>query len=223
MQEEGYIARILYPDGAKDIPLGQPLALLVDDKADIPAFADWVAGGAPEPQAVASSPEPTASASVPSGSMQKSASGERQFVSPLAKRTAQEKGVDVSSIQGTGPNGRVIMADIEDALKAGPVKVAQDVSVKKTTAAKPQKVEMPNAMFKDIEVTQIRKIIAERLTHSKQNIPHYYVTVSVNVDKLLALRARLNANSSSKISVNDIVMKAASMAALKVPETNSSW
>lgn len=78
-------------------------------------------------------------------------------------------------------------------------------------------------MFKDLEVSQIRKIMAERLTHSKQNIPHYYVTVSVNVDKLLALRTRLNANSTSKISVNDIVMKAAAMAALKVPETNSSW
>jgi len=66
-------------------------------------------------------------------------------------------------------------------------------------------------------------VIAERLTSSKQNIPHYYVTVSVNVDKLLALRARLNNSTTSKISVNDIVMKAAALAALKVPETNSSW
>jgi pyruvate dehydrogenase E2 component (dihydrolipoamide acetyltransferase) len=79
------------------------------------------------------------------------------------------------------------------------------------------------ANFDDLDVSQIRKVIAERLTFSKQNIPHYYVTVSVNVDKLLALRGRLNANSTSKISVNDLVMKAASMAALKVPETNSSW
>jgi len=78
-------------------------------------------------------------------------------------------------------------------------------------------------MFQDKDVSQIRKVIAERLTHSKQNIPHYYVTVAVNVDKLLALREKLNASSSSKISVNDIVMKAAAMAALKVPETNSSW
>jgi pyruvate dehydrogenase E2 component (dihydrolipoamide acetyltransferase) len=82
---------------------------------------------------------------------------------------------------------------------------------------------MPNDMFKDIQVSQIRKVIAERLTHSKQNIPHYYVTVSVQVDKLLQLRGKLNKVSSSKISVNDFVMKAASIAALKVPETNSSW
>lgn len=79
------------------------------------------------------------------------------------------------------------------------------------------------ANFDDLDVSQIRKVIAERLTFSKQNIPHYYVTVSVNVDKLLALRAKLNSASSSKISVNDLVMKAAALAALKVPETNSSW
>lgn len=127
----------MYPAGAKDVPLGEPLALLVDDVKDIPAFADWVAGGAPEPQAVDSQPTPVAAASVPSGSMQKSASGDRQFVSPIAKRTAESNGVDLSSISGSGPNNRVILADVEEALKAGPVKVAKDVSVKKTTAAAP--------------------------------------------------------------------------------------
>ena len=89
--------------------------------------------------------------------------------------------------------------------------------------ATPAKVDMPNNLFIDTEVSQIRKIIAEILSFSKQNIPHYYVTISVSVDKLLALRARLNNVATSKISVNDLVMKAASMAALKVPQTNSSW
>ena len=89
--------------------------------------------------------------------------------------------------------------------------------------ATPAKVDMPNNLFIDTEVSQIRKIIAERLSFSKQNIPHYYVTISVSVDKLLVLRARLNNVATSKISVNDLVMKAASMAALKVPQTNSSW
>lgn len=145
-------------------------------------------------------------------------------MSPIAKKLAQDKGVDLNSVQGTGPNSRIILADIEDALNSAPVKVAKDVSVGTTqSASKAQKVDLPNAMFQDKDVSQIRKVIAERLTHSKQNIPHYYVTVAVNVDKLLALREKLNASSSSKISVNDIVMKAAAMAALKVPETNSSW
>lgn len=84
-------------------------------------------------------------------------------------------------------------------------------------------MEMPNDLYSDMKTTQIRKVIAERLTHSKQNIPHYYVTVAVNVDKLLTLRGKLNKVSGSKISVNDLVMKAASIAALKVPATNSSW
>lgn len=145
-------------------------------------------------------------------------------MSPIAKKLAQDKGVDLNSVQGTGPNSRIILADIEDALNSAPVKVAKDVSVGATqSASKTQKVDLPNAMFQDKDVSQIRKVIAERLTHSKQNIPHYYVTVAVNVDKLLALREKLNSSSSSKISVNDIVMKAAAMAALKVPETNSSW
>ena len=226
MQEEGFIAKILYPDGSKDIPLGEPVAILAFDKADVAAFADWTPSGgsqeaaAPEtPAAQASTPVSNAARSSP-----KSASGDRIFVSPIAKKLAEEKGVDLSTISGTGPNDRIILADIEDALKSGqPVKVAKDVTVQKQAPAKPQAVDMPNDMFKDIQVSQIRKVIAERLTHSKQNIPHYYVTVSVQVDKLLQLRGKLNKVSSSKISVNDFVMKAASIAALKVPETNSSW
>jgi pyruvate dehydrogenase E2 component (dihydrolipoamide acetyltransferase) len=96
-------------------------------------------------------------------------SGDRQFVSPIAKKTAMDKGVDLSTVKGTGPNARIILADVEDALKAGPVKVAKDVEVKKAVApqAAPQKIDMPDAMFQDLEVSQIRKVIAERLTHSK--------------------------------------------------------
>ena len=144
-------------------------------------------------------------------------------MSPLAKRMAEEKGVSLSSVTGTGPNDRIIAADIEDALSAANVK-QPDVVVTKVEAPKKQaQAELPSSMFTDISNSQIRKVIAERLTFSKQNIPHYYVTVSVSVDKLLALRARLNKVSASKISVNDLVMKASAMASIKVPQTNSSW
>ena len=121
---------------------------------------------------------------------------------------------------------RIIAADIEDAIAAAknaPALAKQEPVVEVKKVATPAKVDMPNNLFIDTEVSQIRKIIAERLSFSKQNIPHYYVTISVSVDKLLALRARLNNVATSKISVNDLVMKAASMAALKVPQTNSSW
>ena len=125
MQDDGYIARILYPDGAKDVPLGEVLAILVEDVKDIAAFADWVAGGAPEAAAEETpEPEATSTASVPSGSMSKAHSGDRQFVSPIAARIAKEKGLDLSTVHGTGPNSRIILADVEEALKAGPVKVA---------------------------------------------------------------------------------------------------
>jgi len=100
--------------------------------------------------------------------MQKSAqSGDRLFISPIAKKTAEEKGIDLKNILGTGPNNRIILADIEDALKAGPVKVSKDVEVKKAVQQTPQKVEMPNDMFTDLVNSNIRKVIAERLTHSK--------------------------------------------------------
>lgn len=90
--------------------------------------------------------------------------------------------------------------------------------------AEAKKATLPDASaYVDIENAQIRKVVAERLTFSKQNVPHYYVTIQVEVDKLLALRTKLNGHSKSKISVNDMVIKAASLAALKVPQTNSQW
>jgi len=125
-------------------------------------------------------------------------------------------------VSGTGPNGRIIKADIDEALKSGvSAKAAQEVAapVKTASAAQPSTA----TAYVDLPNSQIRKVIAERLTFSKQNIPHYYVTVQVEVDNLMKLRAKLNNVSKSKLSVNDFVLKAASMAAMKVPATNSSW
>ena len=141
-------------------------------------------------------------------------------MSPLAKRMAEEKGLALDSITGTGPNNRIIAADVEEA-KSQPKAAAAAAAPAKAAA----KAELPStsAAYEDFENSQIRKVIAERLTYSKQNIPHYYVTVQVQVDALLALRGKLNKHSTSKISVNDMVIKAASLAAVNVPATNSSW
>jgi len=130
---------------------------------------------------------------------------------------AEEKGLALDSITGTGPNNRIIAADVEEfksqpKAAAAPAKAAAKAELPSTSAA-----------YEDFENSQIRKVIAERLTYSKQNIPHYYVTVQVQVDALLALRGKLNKHSTSKISVNDMVIKAASLAAVNVPATNSSW
>lgn len=138
------------------------------------------------------------------------------FVSPLAKNLAEKNGLELSKIVGTGPNDRIIKADVEEALKAGVNKSAPK-------RAAPQIILDSVGEYEDRTNSNIRKIIADRLTYSKQTVPHYYVTVSVNVDNLLKLRTKLNSSSKSKISVNDMVIKAASLAAIKVPETNSEW
>lgn len=137
-------------------------------------------------------------------------------MSPLAQNQANAAGIDLTQIVGTGPNGRIIKADIDAAI-AAPVKA--QVSI-------PEPIifdSAPGIGYTDIENSGIRKVIAERLTYSKQNIPHYYVTVAVEVDNLMKIRAKLNKFSETKLSVNDFVIKAASLAAVKVPATNSSW
>ena len=222
IQEEGYLAKILYPAGTKDLPLGTVLAVLVEDEDDIKAFENYEAGEAPaaaaptpaaaEPQAspAAATPAPAAPAKAPVASKP---AGSRIFASPLAQNLANSQGVSLANVQGTGPHGRIIKADVEDALASGGAK----------SQATPVFDSMPSAQFVDLETSQIRKVIADRLTYSKQSIPHYYVSTQVQVDSLMAMRAKLNKVSSVKLSVNDFVMKAAAMAATKVPETNSSW
>ena len=220
LQEEGFVAAILYADGSKDVPLGEILAIIVEDKADIAAFANYDGSSAAPATAPAAAPQEQAASPSPSAAPQQAAadkkSGDRVFASPLAVRMAGEKGLSLSSIAGTGPNGRILAADVEE-FKA----VAPQAQAAKAPAAGSTKVTagLPDTSiaYEDLENSQIRKVIAERLTYSKQNIPHYYVTIQVQVDNLLALREKLNKHSTSKISVNDMVIKAASLAATKVP------
>lgn len=135
------------------------------------------------------------------------------FASPLARKTADEKGVSLQGIQGSGPNQRILQQDVLDFASQAPKK-----------AARPERgMAAAEGEYEDIQLSNIRKVIAERLTYSKTNIPHYYVTVQVNMDRLLKLRTKLNSVSKAKISVNDMVIKAASIAAIKVPATNSMW
>lgn len=147
-------------------------------------------------------------------SQQRSA-GDRQFISPLAKKTAEELGIDLNQVTGTGPNARILKADVLEAKQTKPSRLGAPSQVGIASAEE--------GTYTDIENSNIRKVIAERLSFSKQNIPHYYVTVSVNMDNLMKLRTKLNNVAKTKISVNDMVIKAASMACVKVPETNSSW
>jgi pyruvate dehydrogenase E2 component (dihydrolipoamide acetyltransferase) len=222
MQDEGYIAKLLYPEGAKDIPLGSAMAIVVDNEEDIAKFADYTAAdlGAATP-APAKAAEPTPAPAAPVAAAQPAAAapaapargGDRLFASPVAQNLAAAQGLNLASVAGTGPGGRIIKADIEDALAAGSHRASEPVLFDSA----------PGIGYTDIENSQIRKVIADRLTFSKQNIPHYYVTVTVEMDNLMKLRAKLNKVASQKLSVNVFVMKAAALAALQVPATNSSW
>lgn len=138
---------------------------------------------------------------------------ERIIASPLAKRIAAQKGVDLRLIQGTGPNGRIIRADVEAAGLGG--------------RAAPQPVLAPMVQDADayeaIPHTTMRKVIAKRLSESKQTVPHFYLSTDCELDALLSLRTQLNEVAESKISVNDLLIRAVALALQKVPEANASW
>uniref|UniRef100_A0A9L0RQ38 Dihydrolipoamide acetyltransferase component of pyruvate dehydrogenase complex n=1 Tax=Equus caballus TaxID=9796 RepID=A0A9L0RQ38_HORSE len=201
VQEEGYLAKILIPEGTRDVPLGTPLCIIVEKEADIPAFADYrptevtdlKPQAPPTPPPVASVPPtpqpvtPTPSAACPAAPAGPKG---RLFVSPLAKKLAAEKGIDLTQVKGTGPEGRIVKKDIDSFV---PTKAAP--------------------------------VIAQRLMQSKQTIPHYYLSIDVNMGEVLLVRKELNKmlEGRSKISVNDFIIKASALACLKVPEANSSW
>ncbi|CAG8598498.1 5884_t:CDS:2 [Paraglomus occultum] len=215
-QEEGYLAKILVEAGANDVPVGKPIAILVEEKEDIDKFADY----APEetsPSTKAEQPKVEVdNAKKETQSKDTSrASTDRIFASPLARNIASERGIDLAQIKGTGPNDRIIKADVENYI---PSAASQSPVTSSQTAS-------PTATYTDIPQSNIRKVIAQRLSESKQNVPHYYLTVEVNMDKILKLREALNRDSdgSYKLSVNDFVVKSAALALKNVPEVNSAW
>ncbi|XP_044525330.1 dihydrolipoyllysine-residue acetyltransferase component of pyruvate dehydrogenase complex, mitochondrial isoform X1 [Gracilinanus agilis] len=235
VQEEGYLAKILIPEGTRDVPLGTPLCIIVEKEADIPAFADYRQTGvtdikpqAPPPTsppmaAVPPTPPPTPLApsathpAIPTG-----AKG-RVFASPLAKKLAAEKGIDLKQVRGTGPDGRITKKDIESFVPSKAVPVPPPTVAMPAPA--PGVAAVPTGIFTDIPISNIRRVIAQRLMQSKQTIPHYYLSIDVNMGEVLEVRKELNTilAGGSKISVNDFIIKASAMACLKVPEANSSW
>eukprot|EP00343_Euplotes_focardii_P008509 CAMPEP_0205823068 /NCGR_PEP_ID=MMETSP0206-20130828/14912_1 /ASSEMBLY_ACC=CAM_ASM_000279 /TAXON_ID=36767 /ORGANISM="Euplotes focardii, Strain TN1" /LENGTH=474 /DNA_ID=CAMNT_0053119899 /DNA_START=42 /DNA_END=1466 /DNA_ORIENTATION=+ len=219
MQEEGYVAKLLVEEGTQDVELGELVAILVEDKDDIEAFKDFTGKSEAPVETAATPAAPTPAAPTPAAptpaapsttvSAPITPSGDRVFASPLARKLAGEQGVNLSSVEGTGPRGRIVAADLDG---ASPSAAQTFVSSAPATLA-----------YEDTPLTNMRKIIASRLSESKDTIPHYYVTIDSEIDDLLALRARLNQYSESKISVNDLIIKASALAAIQVPQTNSSW
>ncbi|XP_004585116.2 dihydrolipoyllysine-residue acetyltransferase component of pyruvate dehydrogenase complex, mitochondrial [Ochotona princeps] len=234
VQEEGYLAKILVPEGTRDVPLGTPLCIIVEKEADIPAFADYrpteVTDLKPQvpppipPPVAAVAPTPSPAAPAPSATLPAAPAGPkgRVFVSPLAKKLAAEKGIDLTQIKGTGPDGRIIKKDIDSFV---PTKAAPAPAAAVPPPPSPGVAPVPTGVFTDIPISNIRRVIAQRLMQSKQTIPHYYLSIDVNMGEVLLVRKELNKMlaGKSKISVNDFIIKASALACLKVPEANSSW
>ncbi|KAK9359974.1 2-oxoacid dehydrogenases acyltransferase-domain-containing protein [Lipomyces starkeyi] len=228
-QDDGYLAKILLEEGAKDVPVGKPIGVYVPNEEDVGAFADYTLdeaitehGGKP-----ASAPEPAAApaAAAPSSTPKAASAAEpadepelptvnRILASPIAKTIALEKGIPLKDIKGSGPGGRIIKADVE-AYKA-PASKAVPTAAPSAPAA---------ATFDDIPISSMRKTIASRLTSSVQTSPHYFVTSTVTVSKLLKLREALNSTADGRyrLSVNDFLVKAMALASLQVPIANSAW
>ncbi|XP_058068560.1 dihydrolipoyllysine-residue acetyltransferase component 3 of pyruvate dehydrogenase complex, mitochondrial-like isoform X2 [Magnolia sinica] len=226
--EEGYLAKILHGDGAKDIKVGEVIAVTVEEEDDISKFKDYKAStsGAAGVEGASDSTPPKKEESQPVGSPSSKASKvdespqaeDRIFMSPLARKLAEDHNVPLSSIKGTGPEGRIVKADVEDYLASSAKAVSTPVSKGTTT----QTLD-----YSDVPVSQIRKVSASLLLLSKQTIPHYYLTVDTCVDKLVSLRSELNSlqedSGRRQISIDDLVIKAAALALRKVPQCNSSW
>ncbi|KAJ3150489.1 pyruvate dehydrogenase complex dihydrolipoamide acetyltransferase component (E2) [Geranomyces michiganensis] len=246
-QDEGFLAKIFVESGEKDVPVGKPIGVLVENKDDIDKFADFKpdsSSAAPaakkeetkekqskdEPKDEPKEDAPQEKASKEESSAPKkeattwakSASSDRVKASPLAKTLAAEKGIDLSTVKGTGPDGRIVKEDVLN-YKAPAAAASSKAAASGKAPAVP--AAAPGAAYVDIPLSNVRKVIASRLLESKQTIPHYYLTQEINVDKILKLREVLNsqANGKYKLSVNDFVIKASALALKAVPEVNSSW
>lgn len=217
--EEGILGRTLVPEGMQGIAVNTPIAILVAEGEAVPEAGavkpSKPAASAPATQTTASSgAAPTAqttSASLP-------ATGTRIIASPLAKRIASQKGLDLSRIKGTGPNSRIVRRDVENA-------TVQGATVTPTAALAGASAPTSRA----VPHSSMRKVIARRLSEAKSTIPHFYVSVDVELDALLALRSQLNATSPDegpeafKLSVNDMLVKASAIALKRVPNVNASF
>ncbi|MEH6632091.1 MAG: pyruvate dehydrogenase complex dihydrolipoamide acetyltransferase [Halopseudomonas aestusnigri] len=235
--DEGTIAKILIPDGSEGVQVNQVIAILLEEDEDASALDVAAPDPATKPETVNETPVATASPVpqvAPAPATPIAATGDRVFASPLARRMASQESLDLSAVQGTGPHGRIVKADILVALEQGTGKsVAQAASPSASapkaaapTASGPNARELADllGMEYDLEpLSSIRRVIANRLTESKQTVPHFYLSVDCEIDKLLAFRKELNASGDVKISVNDFVIRAVALALKKVPAANASY
>lgn len=245
------MAKILVEAGSGEIPVGKPVMVTVEEEEDIAAFQDFVppevdAGAADAPAPAAEeAPAVAAAAAAAPAATPSTAAPERDVppefaLMPSARSISQSAGVDATVLEGSGKGGRVTKGDVLQALKDGvympplAAKAAADaaapaaaVAPAAAAAAPPVNVTIPpittDSTYEDVPNSNMRKVIAKRLTESKSQVPHFYTTVQIDLDAALALRKQLAANHDVKVSVNDLVIRSAALALRDVPEVNATY
>ncbi|GEC15299.1 pyruvate dehydrogenase complex dihydrolipoamide acetyltransferase [Nitrobacter winogradskyi] len=254
--DEGTIAKILVPEGTQDVPVNNVIAVLAGDGEDVKAAASGAtvepkadakaqsraeaktgsgeATGSPEPSSRAPAPKPASSGSQ---AAQPANGHARIFSSPLARRLASEAGIELARIEGSGPHGRIVARDVEQAKSGKGLKAAAAPAPAGASSIAPSMSDKQIlSLFEDgsyelVPHDNMRRTIAQRLTASIQNVPHFYLTMDCDIGRLLSAREEINATAPKdkekkplyKLSVNDFVIKAMAVALQRVPNANVSW
>ena len=216
----GVMGQWLVPAG-QEVEVGAPIAVLLaagEAAADVQALLQAAGAVATAPAAAAASAVPGTPAPAATTAQ---ASGERLRASPLARRLAAQRGVDLSRLQGSGPGGRIVKIDVERAQAAAPAPALASAPVAAAPVAAP--AGSGASAFTEVPHSSMRRTIARRLAESKSTIPHFYLTVECRMERLLALRTEINASASRKISVNDFIVRAVAVALREVPQANVGW
>jgi pyruvate dehydrogenase E2 component (dihydrolipoamide acetyltransferase) len=222
--DEGIIGKILVAEGTEGVAVNAPIAILLEDGEDASAM-DNISEAAPAPKVAAEpSEEKTTTAAPAPAALAPVKSDTRVFATPLARRIAADKGIDLASVTGSGPHGRIIKADLEAApAKAAPLAKA---AIASSATSDSVKAMYQDRAYEEIPLNGMRKIIAARLTEAKQTIPHFYLRRSIHLDNLMQARKEMNAALEAdgiKLSVNDFIIKACAKALQDVPDCNAVW
>ena len=260
--DEGTVAKILVPEGTEGVKVNTPIAVIAADGEDVnaaasagsaapakaeteaPKAAAPTAAAAPAAQAAPKAAPPPPAAAAPSekaAAPMSNGHAERVFASPLARRLAGEAGIDLSAVAGSGPHGRVVKRDIEEAKTSGTAPAAGTAVATRDAAQQPSVATLQpmaddkvlalydKTSYEVVPHDGMRKVIAQRLTQAKQTIPHFYLSMDCRLDELLRARERINVTSPKegprafKLSVNDFVIKALALALQQVPGANATW
>ena len=233
-QDEGVLAKILVPAGSGDVSVGSPIMVITEPGEDVSAFKDFTLPDSSVPAEAApaaessSPPPPPAAAEAPAPAptaapaAEAAASGDRVFASPLARKLAAELGKPLSSIPGSGPGGRILADDVKEFTPS-----AETIKAESETAsdmpADPFKAPVSGDGYTDYPLTADAQEVAARWQQAKRNVPHYYLSVEIAMDKLLALRESLNSSRDVEIGVYEFICKAAAASMKAVPSANAAW